>query len=67
MFVFGMGHVELSFKPTRLKKTSRVVGAEEGVAPDLQRVRMVKYGIIVIRTYVLVKGGMASLKGLIRS
>ena len=42
------------FKPSRLKKTSKVVGAEEGAAPDLQRVSLVKFRDIVTRIYVLV-------------
>ena len=51
------------FKPTRLKKTSQVVGAEEGVAPDLQQVRLVIFRIIITRTHVLVKGGDGFLNG----
>jgi hypothetical protein len=43
------------FKPSRLKKTSQVVGAEERVVPDLQSVMLIKFRVIVTRTYVLVK------------
>jgi hypothetical protein len=45
------------FKPARLKKTSQVMGAEEGVAPDLQKVMVVNFGSIITRTHVLVKFG----------
>ena len=44
------------FKLARLKKTLQVVGAEEGAAPDLQKVRLDKFRGIVTRTPVLVKG-----------
>jgi hypothetical protein len=36
-------------------ETVQVLDAEEGVAPDLQGVGLVKFGFIIIRTYVLVK------------